>query len=301
MNAAASPEAAGYGTSHFGAALLFSLMLHAILILGIGFHFAKPAPSLPTLDVTLINTSNTQSPKQADFLAQANNAGGGNSDKAHRPGAPFSGPLPVTQSGIAPREMLPAAPQQQTESGPRIITTTHDSDTTVAQQRDTRTEPPPREQVASVPVQQRLEMARLAQEVRDEQEAYARRPRRKFISANTRSVADAAYQVAWVQRIERIGNLNYPDAARRRHLHGDVVLSVTIGTDGQVRDARVYSSSGYRVLDDAAMRIVHLAAPFPPIPREQDTQGHRITELVITRTWQFLPGNRLQTRGMDSP
>ena len=300
MNAVASPEATGFGANHFGAALLFSLMLHAILILGIGFHFAKPAPSVPTLDVTLINTSNAETPAKADFLAQANNAGGGNSDKAHRPGAPFSGPLPVTQSGIAARQMLPAAPAQQTASGPHIITTTGHADTVVSQQRDTRVEPQPQEQVAPTPVQQRLEMARLAQEVRDEQEAYARRPRRKYVSANTRSIADAAYQVAWVHRIERIGNLNYPDAARRRHLHGNVVLSVTISADGQVRDVSVNTSSGYRVLDDAAARIVHLAAPFPPIPREQDAQGHRITELVITRTWQFLPGNRLQTRGTDS-
>jgi protein TonB len=142
-------------------------------------------------------------------------------------------------------------------------------------------------------------MARLAQEVRDDEEAYARRPRRKYISANTRSVADAAYQVAWVHRIERIGNLNYPDAARRRHLHGDVVLSVTLGADGQVRGVTINTSSGYRVLDDAAIRIVHLAAPFPPIPREQDADGHRISELVITRTWRFLPGNHLQTRALD--
>ncbi|TAN06190.1 MAG: energy transducer TonB [Rhodanobacteraceae bacterium] len=284
-----------------GVALLFSLMLHGILILGIGWHFAKPAPSLPTLDVTLINTSNAETPKQADFLAQANNAGGGNSDKAHRPGAPFSGPLPVTQAGIAPVPLMPAAPAQQTQSGPHILTTTGAAKTTAVQQRDTRAEPAPQERVAAIPVQQRLEMARLAQEVRDEQQAYARRPRRKYISANTRSVADAAYQVAWVHRIERIGNLNYPDAARRRHLHGNVVLSVTIGADGHVRGVTINTSSGYRVLDDAAIRIVHLAAPFPPIPREKDADGHRITELVITRTWQFLPGNHLQTRGTAVP
>jgi protein TonB len=296
MNAVASPTLAGEPTSHFGAALLFSLLIHAILILGIGFHFAKPAPSLPTLDVTLINTSNAEAPKQADYLAQANNAGGGNSDKAHRPGAPFSGALPLTQAGIAPQPMLPAAPAQQIASGPHILTTTAAAATRITQQQDARAEPQPQARTASIPVQQRLAMARLAQEVRDEQEAYARRPRRKYISANTRSVADAAYQVAWVHRIERIGNLNYPDAARRRNLHGDVVLSVTLGADGDVRGVTINSSSGYRVLDDAATRIVHLAAPFPPIPVDKDAGGHRITELVITRTWQFLPGNHLQTR-----
>lgn len=300
MNAVASSGTSGLGAGHFGAALLFSLMLHAVLILGIGFHFAKPAPSLPTLDVTLVNTSNAETPTKADFLAQANNAGGGNSDKAHRPGAPFSGPLPVTQSGIAPMPVMPAAPAQQVESGPHILTTTGRTPNTIARQLDAHAEPQPPERVAAVPVERRLEMARLAQEVRDEQEAYARRPRRKYVSANTRSVADAAYQVAWVHRIERIGNLNYPDGARRRHLHGDVVLSVTIGGDGQVRGVTINTSSGYRVLDDAAVRIVHLAAPFPPIPRDKDANGNRITELVITRTWQFLPGDHLLTRGMES-
>ena len=301
MNAAAIHTAHGADdTNRMGVALLFSLGLHAVVILGIGFHFAKPAPSLPTLDVTLINTSNAQTPKHADFLAQANNAGGGNSDKAHRPGDPFSGPLPVTQAGVAPVPLMPAAPAQQIASGPHILTTTGRANTQVADQRDSPNQTRPEQRVASIPVPQRLEMARLAQEVRREQEVYARRPRRKYISANTRSVADAAYQVAWVHRIERIGNLNYPDAARLRHLHGDLILSVVLAPDGHVREVTVNQSSGYRVLDDAAVRIVHLAAPFPAIPVEKDASGHRITELVITRTWQFLPGNRLLTRGTES-
>lgn len=282
-----------------GVALLFSLMLHAIVILGIGFQFAKPAASLPTLDITLINTSNSETPRHADFLAQTDNAGGGNSDKAHRPGAPVSGPLPVTQAGAAPVPMMPSAAARQTASGPHILTTRGRAETRVASERNTRDQPQPEQQVSPIPVPQRMEMARLAQEVRDEQEAYARRPRRKYISANTRSVAYAAYQVAWVHRIERIGNLNYPDAARLRHLHGDLILTVVLAPDGHVREATVNHGSGHRVLDDAAVRIVHLAAPFPPIPVEKDASGHRINELVITRTWQFLPGNRLETRAAD--
>jgi protein TonB len=298
MSAIAPPEHSPVDVDRIGVALLFSLMLHAILILGLGFGFAKPAPSVPTLDVTLINTSNAETPKKADFLAQANNAGGGNSDKAHRPGAPFSGPLPVTQAGIARAPVMPAAPRQQTASGAHVVVTNGASPQQVAQQRDTRAEPKASERVAATPVAQRLEAARLEQEVREAKESYARRPRKRYISANTRSVADAAYQVAWVHHIERVGNLNYPDAARRRGLHGDVMLTVVIDTSGQVRGVTVNSSSGYPVLDNAAIRIVHLAAPFPPIPREKDASGHRITELWITRVWQFLPGNHLQTRGV---
>jgi protein TonB len=205
----------------------------------------------------------------------------------------------VTQAGAAPVPMMPSSPAQQAASGPHVLTTTGHADTRVASERNTRDQPQPDRQVSSLPVPQRMEMARLAQEVRDEQEAYARRPRRKYISANTRSVAYAAYQVAWVHRIERIGNLNYPDAARLRHLHGDLILTVVLAPDGHVREVTVNHGSGHRVLDDAAVRIVHLAAPFPPIPVEKDAAGHRVTELVITRTWQFLPGNHLQTRATE--
>lgn len=301
MNAIASPATQSTGSAdRMGVALLFSLMLHAIVILGIGFGFAKPAPSLPTLDVTLLNTSNAETPKRADFLAQANNVGGGEGDKARLPGSPFSGPLPVSNAGIAPVPMMPAAPRQQVASGAHIVVTRGESATQVAQQRDTRSEPESAERVAAIPVERRLEMARLAQAVRKDEEAYARRPRPRYISANTKSVADAAYQVAWVHHIERVGNLNYPDAARRRSLHGDVILTVVIATDGQVRDVTVNTSSGYPVLDNAAIRIVHLAAPFPPIPRAKDASGHHFTELAITRVWQFLPGNHLETHGVPS-
>ena len=297
MNAIATPMLQGSsGHDRMGVALLVSLAAHALLILAFGFHFAKPAPSVPTLDVTLINTSNAALPGKADFLAQANNAGGGTSDKARRPGAPFSGPLPVANAGIAPAAVMPAAPAREKASGPHVLTTTGKSDRHAASERDTRDQPQSERREAAIPIPQRLEMARLAQEVRREQESYAHRPRRKYISANTRETAFAAYQVAWVRRIERIGNLNYPDAARRRHLHGDVMLTVVLGMDGHVRDVTVNRSSGYRVLDEAAIRIVHLAAPFPGIPQDRDANGNRYNELVITRTWQFLPGNHLETR-----
>ncbi|MGH8191692.1 MAG: TonB family protein [Rhodanobacteraceae bacterium] len=299
MNAVATPVTHVTHADRIGVALLFSLVLHAIVILGLGFHFAKPARSLPTLDVTLVNTSNAEAPRKADFLAQADNAGGGNSDKARRPGAPFSGPLPITNPGIAPTAVMPAAPAEQKATAPRVLTTAGKADRRVADERDTREQPSTEQRVAPIPIPQRLEMARLAQEVRRDEEAYARRPRRKYISANTRSTAFAAYQVAWVRRIEHIGNLNYPDAARRRHLHGNVMLTVVLGMDGHVREVTINRSSGYRVLDDAAIRIVHLAAPFPRIPKDTDANGNRYSELVMTRTWQFLPGNHLETRAVD--
>ena len=279
--------------------MLFSIIAHAVVVLGLTFEYAKPAPSLPSLDVILVQSATGKKPEKADFLANANNEGGGTSDKAVRPTDLVSAPVPKAQPGIAPMPLETGTREPQPANEREVLTqkNSHFSVQTKTQTTEQPERPQPNPQAET---DRKLEMARLANELHNDTQVYAKRPKKKYISANTKEAADAAYQAGWVARIERIGNLNYPDAARRRHLHGNVVLRVTIAADGQVRDASVYTSSGYRVLDDAAMRIVHLAAPFPPIPREKDAQGHRITELVITRTWQFLPGNRLQTRGTDS-
>ncbi|MEE7559992.1 energy transducer TonB, partial [Xanthomonas sp. Kuri4-2] len=138
--------------------------------------------------------------------------------------------------------------------------------------------------------QRDAEMARLAAEVHLRSEQYARRPNRKFVSASTREYAYANYLRAWVDRAERVGNLNYPDEARRRRLGGKVVISVGVRRDGSVESSRVLVSSGTPLLDAAALRVVQLAQPFPPLPRTEDD----IDILQVTRTWLFLPGGALQ-------
>jgi protein TonB len=96
----------------------------------------------------------------------------------------------------------------------------------------------------------------------------------------------------WSDRVERVGNLNYPEEARRLRLHGDVLLTVVLNLDGNIKSINIIQSSGHKVLDVAAERIVRLAAPFPPAPKS----GERIDELNITRTWRFQPNNVLETR-----
>jgi len=294
--AAPMPQTPG-GADRLGVTLFFSIIVHAILILGIGFEFAKPKPSLPALDVTLLNTADAQTPDKADFLAQANNTGGGDSDAARRPSAQFSGPLPTDTQGIAPQPLQPAAPAPSVASAPRLLSANATADRQVARvpERREQTQTAPRQ--STTPIDHQMEMARLAQEVREEEQAYAKRPRKKFISANTREYAYAAYMKAWVNRIERIGNLNYPDEARRRQLHGQLVLTVGLARDGRIKSIDVIQSSGHKVLDDAAIRIVHLSAPFPPIPHGRDESKDKIDELYITRTWQFMRGDELHTSG----
>jgi protein TonB len=261
-------------------------------VLGLTFDFPKPRPTLPALDVTLVQTANGETPDKADFLAQANNTGGGDSDKAQRPSQPFTSLLPKPDPGVAPQPLDPAAPEASDASGPEVLTTR------VAAQ-DVHSDPERRQQAARdlkpspVEVKRRVEMARLAAEVRRDEHAYAKRPKVKFLSANTREYAYAAYMNAWVERVQRIGNLNYPDQARQRGMHGQLILTVVLRRDGSVKRVDIIQGSGHKLLDDAAVRIVHLAAPFPAIPHKAGDYD----EFNITRTWQFLPGDVLATSG----
>lgn len=283
------PSAIGSG-DRFGVTLLFSLIAHGVLALGLTFAYEKPAPSLPSLDVILVQSASAQKPARADFLAQANNTGGGDSERALRPSALASSPVSKPENGIAPRPMRASTPRPSPPTERELLTTQR-SDLAVRTQHETPEQPElPQTNVHDM-LEKKLEMARLATEIQRESQKYAKRPHKKFISANTKEYAYAAYMAAWVARIERIGNLNYPDQARREHVHGDVVLTVALNRNGSVKTVDVIQSSGHKLLDEAAARIVRLAAPFPPIPR---TEG--IDELYITRTWQFLPGDILRNR-----
>lgn len=134
------------------------------------------------------------------------------------------------------------------------------------------------------------EIKRISAELDRKTKLYAKRPRRKAINASTREYKYATYLDAWRRKVERVGNLNYPDEAKRRKLHGNLVLHVAIRADGSIDSLRILHSSGHKLLDDAAIRIVKLAAPFAPFPPDILNE----TDILdITRTWRFLSSNRL--------
>jgi protein TonB len=288
---AVDPLPASGTTDRLGVTLLFSLIAHAVLILGVTFGYQRMAPHLPTLDVILVQSANAGKPDKADFLAQANNRGGGDSEHAARPTDPLSGPLPIAATGIAPQPMRDAAPQPQAPRNDELLTRER-SDYAIRTATSAPDDPKIETPVTRAELQRQMEIARLTAERDSRTENYAKRPKRKFISANTREYALAEYMRHWVDKVERIGNLNYPDEARRRQLHGQLVLTVGLNRDGSIKSVDIIQSSGHRVLDDAAQRIVRLAAPFPPVPQDKEA----IDELYVTRTWQFLPGDILRNR-----
>lgn len=272
-----------------GATLALSAILFGVLILGVGFALDPPAPVAPTLDVILTETRSETPPEDADFIAQANNQGGGDSDRAERPREEQLAPVPKPDEGLAPEPLVAQAPPPEPEPVPRLLSTTGPSDQVLPppeDQRDTETEPLPTGQEL---VEQSLEMARLAAEIERRQQLLAKRPKRKFVSASTKEYEYAAYLRAWVARVERVGNLNYPEEARSRGLSGRLVMTVAVRRDGSIENVLLNSSSGLGILDQAAMRIVRLAEPFPPLPETEE----KVDVLHITRTWQFQNGSVL--------
>lgn len=287
MSAVAAPKPTE--TQRLSATLALSLLVHGMLVLGLGFALDDAAPVVPTLDVILSQTSTPLTPKQADFLAAANQEGGGDHDKAQRPRDTQAGWVPQEQTGVAPQPLRAQSPDAVPPPEARVVTT-KTSDTSVPPAQ-TRPEPDqPELPRGDLKIQRDAEMARLAAEIHLRSELYAKRPKRKFVSASTREYVYANYLRAWVDRAERVGNLNYPDEARRKRLAGQVVISVAVRRDGTVEDSRIIKSSGIPLLDSTALRIVKLSVPFPPLPKTDE----EIDLLHVTRTWQFLPGGEVR-------
>ena len=274
-----------------GATLVFSLIVHGVLALGVGFSIDDPAPVLPTLDVILVQTHSDQAPDKADYLAQANQSGGGEVETVERPSEPQPAPAPNPAPGIAPAPLEAGSPRPQQTHTEAVVASIAADDRRVDTTRSVATPSTPLPTSREL-IERSLEMARLAASVERREQQYARRPKRKFVSANTREYEYASYLRAWQARVERIGNLNYPDEARRRSLIGQLVLTVAIRRDGSVEDITIIQPSGLPVLDEAAVRTVRLSEPFAPLPDSGD--GTDI--LHITRTWHYLPGNLMQSR-----
>jgi len=278
-------------TERLRATFVLSVLVHAMAVFGIGFAMEDAAPLLPTLDVIQTRTQTPLTPAQADFLAQASNQGGGEHERSTRPSAPQAGPLPQPEDGLAPRPLRAQTPAPSPPPEARVVASASGEAALPTPQARPET-PPDDAPRGREKIERDIEMARLAAEIQLRSVEYAKRPKRKFVSASTREYAWAQYLRGWVDRVERVGNLNYPDEARRRRIGGLVVISVGVRRDGSVESARIIRSSRIPMLDEAALRIVKLSEPFAPLPKSSEDPD----VLHITRTWQFMPGGELVDR-----
>jgi protein TonB len=247
----------------------------------------KVANYFRPLQVVLVNSKSESKPFHADALAQHNLDGGGNTAEDRQAKSPLPSISDDPRFSLEQQAKHVAELEAKTK---RMLTRTK-SDYTAVQQ-ELKKQKSNTSSNGEELVQKAMEMARLEAQIDKNWDAYQKLPRRKFIGARTQEYRFAQYIEDWRIKVERIGNLNYPEQARRQHIFGKLQLSVSIRADGSVESIEVNRSSGHPILDAAAKRIVRLTAPFSPLPPSitKDTDI-----LTITRTWSFTSSDRMES------
>ncbi|MFK8012275.1 MAG: energy transducer TonB [Marinicellaceae bacterium] len=266
-----------------------SALLLSALVLGIVFTLEDSSDndSLPSLDVILSKQKSLQAPEKADYLAKNDQLGGGESEKNVRPQNIKTG-ISVDDQGNHMIEQVENIPNIQEVKNSEIISTKNSN--IKVQSAKTAPDIKDRNQPNNEKLTRNQKLAKLENNISEKKEAYAKRPKSKYISASTKSFEFADYMQNWVKKIERVSNLNYPDEARKLGFVGTLIMTVGINSEGTIKDIQIIKSSGHKSIDDAAQHLVQLSGPFETIPSTKS----QIDILYITRTWQFLPGNKLK-------
>jgi protein TonB len=266
------------------------------------------ADSMPVLDVSLVNAKTHSKPQKADVLAQANLDRGGNTNQNRKMQSALAASS-QRQAALQAQEKNQtggqAAPQkaEQSQAQKRVASLEKQARELMTQlQANKAVESQPAKKTSAQEVQNgqqsnptlaidvhdmasaAMEMDRLEALIAKQQDVYQKRPKRKFIGARTKEYKYALYVEAWRQKVEKIGNLNYPEAARNLKLYGQLQMTVSINADGSIESIELNRSSGHKLLDEAAKHIVELGAPYARFP--DDVQSE-IDILSITRTWTF--------------
>lgn len=299
MNAALKPPAELTSSGirpadRLGFTLFVATLLHLALILGVSFTLAKPGEISKTLEITLSTFKSEEKPKEADFLAQDNQQGSGTLE--HKAAPKTTEQAPFQDSKV--NKVTPAAAPQPTQRKEAVATktalTTSKPQPQKAPTKQKEEEPQPDAHQAPLfdTTQLSAEIASLEAQLAQEQQLYAKRPKiHRLNAASTMRDKGAWYKDEWRKKVERVGNLNYPEEARRQRIYGSLRMLVSINRDGTLYEVQVLESSGQQVLDQAALRIVRLAAPFAPFTGDLAD----IDRLEIIRTWRFERGDRLSS------
>jgi protein TonB len=271
-------------------AVAASLLVHAVVLL---LHFAPLSlagltDKSPPLEVALVNARTAAKPTKADILAQANLDGGGNTDADRR----AKTPLPVLPKNSSEQQVAVAtqkveALERQTKE---LLTQLKSAPVAAAQQKPVEASEQADLPTATELMQRTLDAMKLEAQIAKDMEQYQKRPKRRFVGARAEEYRFARYVEDWRMKIERIGNLNYPEAAREQRLYGSLILTVSIRNDGTVENIEINRPSGSRILDAAAVHIVEMSGPFAPFPPDI----RRDTDILhITRMWTFTKGDAL--------
>lgn len=276
-----------------GFTLLIAGLLHAAVILGVGFTVEELPAQSRGLEVTLARFASDKAPDKADFIAQADQQGSGTLEHEAAPSTDQQTVVQDEQVNEVSVEST-SQPAKPIEAPQPVLATQQPRPQKVVQTPASQPVPEPRKQAPVLDRDQlSADIASLEAEFARERQQYAKRPRISHQhTASTKRDVSAWYRDDWRKKVERIGNLNYPDEARRNGVYGSLRLLVVIRSDGSIDKMAVLESSGQPVLDQAALNIVRLSAPFAPFSGEL---AARFDQVEIIRTWRFERGDRLSS------
>ena len=283
---------ANLSKERFGFTVFLSTCVHAIIILGVGFTNIDEINSEPALEITMVHYLSELAPNRPDFLAQENQTGSGTLDDLAIPSTPFE---PEFNNGlireVTPVNNVPRVINKIKAQGTVVISSLQNDNqiNQLLEELENKEDLVVAEQVATDDLS--LAIASLQAQLDIKRQEYAKRPRKYTISsASTLKAQDAEYLDNWRRRVEAVGNINYPSAARQQQLYGSLRMLVSILPSGEVERAEILQPSGHSVLDQAAVKIVNLASPFQPFPKAMRAEADI---LEIIRTWRFHEGNAL--------
>ncbi len=276
----------------FGMTFFLATIFHGIVILGVTFSVSPPADSKtsPTLDIILVQTKSPDEVEKADYLAQVTQKGGGNAEKKARPRELFSAATLSNKSGIEKQNSQQQQRKQKQNEQLALLTQSSAEYAIASKKNPAKAED--EHTLDQTNTSKNTQTAKLAAEISNTIEQQASIERTKYLNSSTKAFTPARYMRQWVDRVERVGNLNYPDQARRQQLSGTLILDVVINANGELIKTDLRQSSGHQILDDAAKRIVRLAAPYAAFPKKLRAEADVIH---ITRSWEFL-NSGLRTR-----
>ncbi len=265
-----------------GFTLFLAVSLHAAIILGVSFTADLDLLESPTVEVTFAQHSDIEAPEDADFIAQTNQLGSGTESEVLETTTDQEAEFFANEFADAISNPLPTIEQNQLDSR-ELVTTISEVDDVAPIEEETPVEenvnPQPATDIRFDDLAK--EIASLEARIAADQQAKAKQPRvKRLTSVSAKSADEAAYLNMWRQKVERIGNANYPDS----RVYGNLRMLVVLSYDGTLKDVRILESSGHKSLDDAALRIVRLAAPYQQFPVEM---RKKYDQLEIIRTWKF--------------
>lgn len=259
-------------------AIFFAVIIHVLIIFSVSFSGDQPQKINKSITITIVNNAVKKAPKKADFLAQDNQVGAGEKKQAPKPSAQKLAGVGKTQK----KKLHKNVQENKPKPAKKIITQLQSTKSVTAVEKSSSTTQKQMPKLSTDALVKQI--AQLGAQIRYSDQS-SELSRIKFVnSVSTHKYLAAQYIRDWQRKVERTGNMNYPDVARKKNFSGFLTMDVGIKHDGTIYSIRINKSSGIKALDDAAKRIVRMSAPFAPLPEDLRKE---LDVLVITRIWQF--------------